>query len=80
MESRRLVKTDQIELNGRAYTIRYFEAVTRQGEQRYCSELVLGPGDRIIVDGSSLSVLEWRIARLAPATLQSRMLARTATA
>jgi hypothetical protein len=79
MEARRLVKTDRIEIDGRNYTIRYFEALTRQGEQRYFSELVLGPGDRIIVDGSSLSVLEWRVARLMPATLHSRMLARTAT-
>ena len=43
---------------------------------RYSSETVLGPGDRIIVDGSSLGALEWRVARLMPATLYSRMLAR----
>ena len=40
--------------------------------------MVLGPGDRIIVDGSSLGDLEWRVARLMPATLYSRMLARAA--
>jgi hypothetical protein len=38
--------------------------------------MVLGPGDRIIVDGSSLSALEWRVARLMPATVYSRTLAR----
>ena len=76
MGSRRLVKTDEIEVEGRTYVIQYFELMTPRGTQRYSSELVLGPGDRIIVDGSSLGDLEWRVARLMPATLYSRMLAR----
>ena len=78
MRSRRLVKTDQIEVDGRAYTVEYFEATTERGTQRYSSEMLLGPGDRIIVDGSSLGALEWRVARLMPATLYSRTLARAA--
>jgi len=78
MISRRLVETDQIEIDGQAYTVDYFEAITDRGTQRYSSEMVLGPGDRIIVDGSSLGALEWRVARLMPATLYSRLLARTA--
>jgi hypothetical protein len=73
---RKLIKTDAIEVEGQAYPIRYFEATTRWGAQRYSSELVLGPGDRIIVDGNSLGDLEWRVTRLMPATLYSRMLAR----
>ena len=78
MVSRRLVKTDRIEIEGRAYTVDYFEATTQRGTQRYSSEMVLGPGDRIIVDGSSLGALEWRVARLMPATVYSRALARAA--
>lgn len=78
MLTRRLVKTDQIEVKGQAYTVEYFEAITERGTHRYSSELLLGPGDRIIVDGSSLGTLEWRVARLIPATVYSRMLARTA--
>ena len=78
MISRRLVKTDRIEIEGREYTVNYFEATTERGTQRYTSEAVLGPGDRIIVDGSSLGTLEWHVARLMPATLYSRMLARAA--
>jgi hypothetical protein len=78
MLSRKLVKTDRIEVGGRAYTVEYYETTTIRGTQRYSSELMLGPGDRIIVDGSSLGVLEWRVARLMPATLYSRMLARAA--
>lgn len=78
MNSRRLVKTDRIEVEGHAYTVEYFEATTKRGTQRYSSETVLGPGDHIIVDGSSLGALEWRVARLMPATLYSRMLARAA--
>ena len=77
---RTLVKTDDIEVEGQAYTVRYYEATTQRGTQRYSSELVLGPGDRIIVDGSSLGALEWRVARLIPATLYSRALAARAVA
>jgi hypothetical protein len=78
MLSRRLVKTDRIEIEGGAYTVDYFEATTERGTQRYSAETVLGPGDRIIVDGSSLGALEWRVTRLIPATLSSRVLARSA--
>ena len=76
MRSRKLVKSDWIEIDGRAYVVDYFEGTTERGTQRYSSEMVLGPGDRIIVDGSSLSALEWRVARLMPATVYSRALAR----
>jgi hypothetical protein len=76
---RKLVKTDLIEVDGQAYTVDYFEAITDRGTHRYSSEMVLGPGDRIIVDGSSLGSLEWRVSRLMPATLYSRaVLARAA--
>ena len=78
MVSRRLVKTHHIEIDGHDYTVDYFEAITERGTQRYSSEMVLGPGDRIIVDGSSLGALEWRVARLMPATVYSRALARPA--
>jgi hypothetical protein len=76
MRSRKLVKSDWIEIDGRAYLVDYFEGTTESGRQRYSSEMVIGPGDRIIVDGSSLSALEWRVARLMPATVYSRALAR----
>jgi len=80
MLSRRLIKTGEIAIEGRVYSVKYFQATTPRGTQRYSSELMLGPGDRIIVDGSSLGDLEWRVARLMPATLYSRMLARIAAA
>lgn len=79
MKPRRLVKSDWIEVDGQSYLVDYFEATTERGTQRYCSEMVLGPGDRIIVDGSSLGALECRVARLIPATLHSRLLGRTDT-
>ena len=80
MPTRRLIKTGGIEIEGRVYPVQYFELTTPRGPQRYSSELVLCPGDRFIVDGSSLGDLEWRVARLMPATLYSRMLARSAAA
>ena len=76
MRARKLVKSDWIEIEGRAYLVYYFEGTTEHGTPRFSSEMVLGPGDRIIVDGSSLSALEWRVARLMPATVYSRALAR----
>jgi hypothetical protein len=76
MRARKLVKSDWIEIDGRAYLVDYFEGTTERGTPRFTSEMVLGPGDRIIVDGSSLSALEWRVARLMPATVYSRALAR----
>ena len=76
MRARKLVKSDCIEIEGRAYLVDYFEGTTERGTPRFTSEMVLGPGDRIIVDGSSLSALEWRVARLMPATVYSRTLAR----
>ena len=78
MTARRLIKAGEIEIDGRAYSVKYFETTTVRGLQRYSSELILGPEDRIIVDGGSLGDLEWRMARLMPATLHSRLLARTA--
>ena len=72
---RRLIKTDEIEIEGQTYSVRYFESITLRGTKRYSSELVLGPTDRIILDGGSLIDLESRVPRLVPATLHSRLLA-----
>ena len=72
---RRLIKADEIEIEGHTYTVKYFESITLRGTKRYSAELVLGPADRIILDGSSLIDLESRVSRLAPATLHSRVLA-----
>jgi hypothetical protein len=80
MVFRTLVKTSVITVDGRAYTIHYFATTTPHGTQRYSCELALGPDDRIIVDGGSLGDLEWRVARLMPATIYSRALAARAIA
>ena len=71
-----LVKTGKLDLEGRLYQVRYFVMETMRGAQRYCSELTLGPDDRIIVDGGSLTEVELKISRLGPTTIQSRSLAR----
>lgn len=75
---RKLVKTEAVAVENRSYPVRYFEQRTERGLRRYCAEILLGPGDRIILDDDSVSNLEARAARLVPATLYSRMLARTA--
>jgi hypothetical protein len=75
---RTLVKTEIVSVDERRFHVRYFELRTRRGLLRYSAEIALGAGDRIILDDDSLSNLEARAARLVPATLYSRLLARTA--
>jgi hypothetical protein len=75
---RKLVKTADLEIDGRSYVARYFELRTARGSRRYSCEVVLEAADRIIVDDDSLTSLESKVARLVPATIYSRLLARPA--
>jgi hypothetical protein len=75
---RTLVKTANVTVENQTYTVRFFEIRTLRGLRRYSAEIPLGPGDRIILDDDSVTNLEARAARLVPATLYSRMLARIA--
>ena len=77
---RTLVKSDTILVADQSFPVRYFELRTLRGMRRYSAEIVLGPGDRIILDDDSVTNLEARTARLVPATLYSRMLARSIAA
>jgi hypothetical protein len=77
---RKVVKTDALEVDGQTYPVTYFELRTQRGLRRYSAEILLGPGDRIILDDDSMTDLEAKTARLVPATLYSRMLAGKATA
>jgi hypothetical protein len=79
MTLRTLVKTDVLSIDAQAFPVRYFEQRTLRGARRYSAEVLLGPGDRIILDDDSMSTLEARAMRLVPATIYSRQLAgRTA--
>ncbi len=73
-----LVKTQAVAVKDQTFPVRYFELRTVRGQRRYSAEILLGPGDRVILDDDSVTNLEARAARLVPATLYSRMLARTA--
>jgi len=76
-----LVKTESLAIEDRTYPIRYFELRTLRGARRYSAEILLGPGDHIILDDDSVTNLEARTTRLVPATVYSRRLAgRTAAA
>ena len=75
---RTLVKTEAVAVEDQSYPVRYFELRTLRGLRRYSAEILLSPGDRIILDDDLLTNLEARTARLVPATLYSRMLARPA--
>ena len=74
MFAEKLVKTDEVKIEGQAYPVRYFEMQTPRGTLRYSSDVALGPTDRIILDGGSLCEVESKVARLVPATIYSRML------
>ena len=74
----RLVKTEELQVDGHAYSVRYFESETARGTLRYSSELLLGPADRVILDGNSVTALESKVARLVNATIYSRLLASRA--
>jgi hypothetical protein len=73
---RTLVKIDALAIEDQTVAVRYFELRTLRGARRYSAEILLGPGDRIILDDDSVTNLEARTACLVPATLYSRMLAR----
>jgi hypothetical protein len=77
---RTLVKTDALAVEDQTVAVRYFELRTLRGTRRYSVEIVLGPGDRIILDDDSMTNLEARTTRLVPATLYSRLLAARDTA
>jgi hypothetical protein len=75
---RMLVKTDEFDIEHHTVAVRYFESRTPRGARRYSAEIVLGPDDHVILDDDSVTNLETRTARLVPATVYSRLLARTA--
>ena len=72
---RTLVKTEKLAVEDQTYSIQYFELRTLSGSRRYSAEIVLAPGDQIILDDDSVTNLEARTTRLVPATLYSRVLA-----
>ncbi len=80
MTFRTLVKTESLAIEDRTLPVRYFELRTLRGGRRYSAEILLGPTDRIILDDDSVTTLEARAQRLAPATVYSRILAGKATA
>ena len=72
---RKMVHTAAIEIDGHSYELRYYEQRTARGTCRYSCEVLLGAADRIIVDDDSMTSLESKVTRLAPATVYSRLLA-----
>jgi hypothetical protein len=72
---RKLVKATEIEIDGTAYVLRFYEIRTIRGARRFSCEVLLGAADLIIVDDDSMSSLESKVDCLAPATVYSRLLA-----
>jgi hypothetical protein len=72
---RKLLQSGQVEVDGLIFVVHYFELKTARGGRRYSCEVVLGAGDRIILDDDSMISLQAKMARLVPATIFSRALA-----
>jgi len=72
---RKLLETGELDVDGQRFVVHYFELRTARGARRYSCEVVVDAGDRIILDDDSLTSLQAKIARLAPATIYSRALA-----
>jgi hemin uptake protein HemP len=72
---RKLVKVTEIDIDGQDYTLRFYEQKTVRGMRRVSCEVLLGAGDRIILDDDSMMSLESKVERLVPATVYSRLLA-----
>ncbi len=72
---RKPVKATEIEIEGQLYAVHYFEQKTARGSRRFSCEVMLDATDRIILDDDSMTSLESRVERLAPATVYSRLLA-----
>jgi hypothetical protein len=77
---RTLVKTEAVAVEDQTVSVRYFEVRTLRGGRRYSAEIVIAPGDRIILDDDSVPNLEAKTSCLVPATLYSRLLASRARA
>jgi hypothetical protein len=77
---RTLVKTAAVAVDDVTFPVRYFELRTMRGARRYSVEIMIAPGDRIILDDDSVFNLEARANCLVPATVYSRALAARATA
>jgi hypothetical protein len=73
---RKQVKACQIEIADHRYRVRYYETWTARGTRRFSCEVILDKRERIILDGDSMTILESRVDRLAPAMIYSRLLAR----
>ena len=76
--TRTLMKTDAVAVDEQSYPVRYFALRNLRGLRRYSAEILLGPGDRVIIDDDSVTNLEVRAAKMIRITLYSRTLARTA--
>ena len=72
--ARTLVATADMEIDGRTYPLHYYVQRMRGG-RRYSCEVELAADDRVIFDDDSMTSLESKVTRLAPATVESRLLA-----
>ena len=72
---RKPVKVNRDRDRWQRYAVRFFEQKTVRGSRRFSCEVTIDAADRIILDDDSMTSLESKVERLAPATVYSRLLA-----
>ena len=71
----KLIKTTDLDVEERTFSVRYYETTTMNGTPRYSAEVVFHSEDHMILDADSVKRLETMLARLVRASFYGRMLA-----
>ena len=76
----RLIKTTDLDIEERTFSVCYYETTTMTGTSRYSAEVVFHSEDHMILDADSVDGLETKLACLVRASFYSRILFDSRTA
>ena len=80
MMFQRLIKTTNLDIEEKTFSVCYYKTRTMHGGSRYSAEVVFHPEDHMILDADSVNGLETKLASLVRASIYSRLLVGTGTA
>ena len=70
----KLIKTTDLDVEERTFSVCYYETKTMNGSSRYSAEVVFHPEDHMILDDDSVDGLETKLACLVRASVYGRIL------
>ena len=70
----KLIKTTDLDVEERRFSVCYYETTTMSGTRRYSAEVVFHSEDHMILDADSVDGLETKLACLVRASFYSRIL------